>query len=92
MKGLKVANTARKAVQAVNTARKTTRSANQVKMLEYGPKGRNAFKGWVQSGRNVANSNQKLSEANKHLKEAVVGLGISSVDPAINISEIAFKQ
>lgn len=92
IKGLKAANTARKTVKAVNTARKTTRAANQVKMLEYGPKGKNAFKGWVQSGKNVANSNKKLDEANKHLKNAALGLGIASIDPAIDILEITFKQ
>lgn len=92
IKAVKAANMARKTVKAVNTARKTTRAANQVKMLEYGQKGKNAYKGWVQSGKNVANSNQKLSEANKHLKEAALGLGIASINPVIDVSETVFKR
>ena len=92
IKGLKAANTTRKAVQAVNTARKATRAANQVKMLEYGQKGKNAFKGWVQSGKNVATSNKKLAEANKHFQNAAVGLGIASIDPAIDAAETVLKR
>lgn len=92
IKGLKVANAARKTAKAVNTARKATRAANQANMLEYGQKGKNAFQGWVQAGKNVAASNKKLAEANKHLRHAAVGLGAASIDPAIDVAEVAFKR
>ena len=91
IKGLKAANTARKTVKAFNSARKATRAANQTKMLEYGPKGKNAFKGWVQSGKNLKVSNAKLDEANKHFKNAMTGLSISLIDPIIDTSEFLYK-
>jgi hypothetical protein len=40
-------------------------------MLEYGDVGKNAWKGWVASGKNLTNSNQKLSEATKSLYNAI---------------------
>ena len=83
-KAIKAANTARKGVKAINTARKATRAANQIKMLEYGDVGKNAWKGWVASGKNLANSNKKLSEATKALQQAGVRFaidgGIDTID------------
>ena len=78
-------------MQAVNNARRATRSANAVKMLEYGPTGKNAFKGWVQAGKNVAASDIKLNEANKNFRNAVKGFGVSLIDPGIDVSEAIFK-
>lgn len=91
IKGLKAANTARKGVQVINNARKATRLANQAKMLEYGESGKRAFQGWKAAGVNLRNSNQKLDAANKHFNNALKGLGISLIDPAIDISETVFK-
>lgn len=91
IKGLKAANTARKTARAFNTARRATRYANQNKMLEYGPKGKNAFTGWVQSGKNLKASDAKLKVANKHFKNAAMGVGVSLADPVIDISETLFK-
>ena len=83
-KAIKAANTARKGVQAINSARKATRAANQIKMLEYGDVGKNAWKGWIASGKNLANSNVKLADATKHLHTAIGRFaadgGIDSVD------------
>ena len=90
-KAIKAANTARKGVKAINTARKATRAANQIKMLEYGDAGKNAWKGWVASGKNLANSNKKLSEAVKALQQAGARFAIDGGIDTIDAGRTAIK-
>ena len=90
-KAIKAANTARKGVKAINTARKATRAANQIKMLEYGDVGKNAWKGWVASGKNLANSNKKLSEATKALQQVGIRFAIDGGIDTIDAGRTVIK-
>lgn len=83
-KAIKAANATKNGIKAINTARRATRAANQIKMLEYGDVGKNAWKGWIASGKNLANSNQKLSEATKSLYNAI---GRFAIDGGIDTAD-----
>ena len=83
-KAIKAANAVKNSAKAIQSARQATRAANQIKMLEYGDVGKNAFKGWVASGKNVINSGKKVSDATNYLNKTIgrfaVDGGIDSAD------------
>lgn len=78
IKGLKGLNAARKSAKAIQNARMATRRTRQVQMLDRGDKGRQAYAGWIQSGKNVANATRKVNEANKQMNKGLKQIGISS--------------
>lgn len=79
IKALKGLNTARKSVKAIKNSRMTTRQARQAQMLERGEKGKRAFQGWVQSGRNLQNVDRKLKDANKQMTKGIKQIGLSTL-------------
>ena len=79
IKALKGLNTARKSAKVIRNARMATRQTNQVQMLEHGEKGKRAYQGWLQSGRNVQNANRKVQEANRQFTKGIKQVGLSTL-------------
>lgn len=89
VKGIKAAKAAAKVRKYIASARSATRQKNFEKMFERSQKGKQAFTGWVASGNNLKQAQNKLNIAqqavNQSFKQAGIRMGTDlSQDAVLN--------
>ena len=87
IKGIKAARAAAKVRRSIASARSATRQKNFEKMFDRSQKGKQAFTGWVASGKNLKRAQDKLGIAqqavNQSFKQAGIKIGTDLFQGAV---------